>query len=137
MFNASEVLTILVLFCVYGLIVFGLFFALRRFTLPAKIAILASFLIFGVLAGLISAQLWPQDISVMANFPASLIGDWIYDYSIQYIGDPSSAQAHYTIPWILRIPQAYVLASVLFWGLLGLLVQLVYNGRMRVMNRYV
>ena len=127
MINWAELLIIVLLFAFYGLIIFGITFVLRLLKIPAKIAILISFLIFGVLAGLATVQLWPRDNSVLVNFLASLIGDWIYVESIRVIGDPSSSQAHYTIPWLLRLPQVFVLASVLFWGLLGLLVQLVRN----------
>jgi hypothetical protein len=77
--------------------------------------------------GLLTAYLWPNDISVIVNLPASLFGDWIYQQSIRYLGDPHSPQAHYTIPWLLRVPQVYVPASVMFWGAAGALVQLVYN----------
>ncbi len=128
MISSAALLVILVLFIFYSLIIFGIIVALRWLKVPAKIAIVLGFLIFSVISGLGVVWRWPGDIIVMVNFPASLIGDWIYQASIQYLGDPHSDQAHYTIPWILRVPQVYVLASVLFWGLAGLLVQLVRNG---------
>lgn len=136
MISSVELLVILVLFVFYSLIIFGLILALRRLEVPAKIAIVLGFLIFSVISGLGVVWRWPDDISVMVNFPASLIGDWIYQVSIQYLGDPHSDQAHYTIPWILRIPQVYVLASVLFWGLVGLLIQIIRNGWMRISSRH-
>jgi disulfide bond formation protein DsbB len=136
MISSAELLVILVLFVFYSLIIFGLIIALRRLKVPAKIAIVLGFLIFSVISGLGVVWRWPDDISVMVNFPASLTGDWIYQVSIQYLGDPASSQAHYTIPWILRIPQVYVLASVLFWGLAGLLVQLIRDGWVRVSGRH-
>jgi hypothetical protein len=135
MISSAELLVILVLFVFYGLIILGLTLALRRLKVPAKIAVVLGFLIFSVISGLGVVWRWPDDISVMFNLPASLIGDWIYQTSIQYLGDPHSDQAHYTIPWILRVPQVYVLASVLFWGLVGLLIQLARNGRTRVSGR--
>lgn len=131
MISSAEVLIIVVLFILYSAVILGLVLALLRLRVPASIAIVSGFLIFGVLAGFAVIGLWPNDTSVIVNFPASLIGDWIYQASIQYLGDPSSFQAHYTIPWILRVPQVYVLASLMFWGLIGLLVQLVRNGWMR------
>ena len=112
MISSAELLVILVLFVFYSLIIFGLIIALRRLKVPAKIAIVLGFLIFSVISGLGVVWRWPDDISVMVNFPAS-------------------SQAHDTIPWILRIPQDYVVASLMFWGLIGLLVQLVRNGWMR------
>jgi len=136
MIGLAGLVVVLVLFVFYSLIIFGLIIALRRLKVPAKIAIVLGFLIFSVISGLGVVWRWPDDISVMVNFPASLTGDWIYQVSIQYLGDPHSDQAHYTIPWILRVPQVYVLASVLFWGLVGLLVQLIRNGWVRVSGRH-
>ncbi len=127
MISGAELLVILVLFVFYSLIIFGIIAALRRLKVPAKITIVLGFLIFSLISGLGVVWRWPEDISVMVDFPASLTGDWIYQASIQYLGDPSSPQAHYTIPWILRVPQVYVPASVLFWGSVGIIVQLAYN----------
>lgn len=47
--------------------------------------------------------------------------------SIQYLGDPHSAQAHSTIPRLLTVPQVYLLAAVLISAILGLPVQWVRN----------
>jgi hypothetical protein len=136
MISSAEILIIVILFSIYALVISGLILALRWLKIPAKIAIVLGFLIFSVISGLGVVWRWPEDISVMVNFPASLTGDWIYQASIQYLGDPHSDQAGYTIPWILRVPQVYVLASVLFWGLAGLLVQLIRNGWVRVFGRH-
>ena len=91
-------------------------------------------LIFGIAMGLLTAYLWPNDTSVIVNLPASLFGDWIYQQSIRELGDPTSPQAHYTIPWLLRVPQVYVSASILFWGVAGALAQLVDNRARRRNN---
>ena len=87
-----------------------------------KIILITCFLLFGIGIGFVSV--WfnnNTDTIFFLNIPGTLIGDGIYYRSIEIFGDPSSAQAHYTIPWLFRIPQVYVLASGLFWGLLGTL----------------
>ncbi|MDO8567242.1 MAG: hypothetical protein Q7R57_00845, partial [Dehalococcoidales bacterium] len=73
------------------------------------------------------ALAWPLDVITLINFPAVILGETIYIESIQHIGDPHSSQAHYTIPWLLRIPQVHVLASMIVWGTLGFLIQFVRN----------
>ena len=85
-----------------------------------KIIFIICFLVFGIGVGFVSV--WYDnntDTIFFFNIPGTLIGDGIYYRSIEVFGDPSSSQAHYSIPWVLRIPQVYVLASGLFWGLLG------------------
>jgi hypothetical protein len=87
-----------------------------------KIIYIACFLLFGIGAGFVSV--WfdnNTDTIFFLNIPGTLIGDGIYSGSIKLFGDPSSPQAHFTIHWLLRVPQVYVLASGLFWGLLGAL----------------
>ena len=87
-----------------------------------KIIFIVCFLLFGIGVGFVSV--WFDDNTdtiFFLNIPGTIIGDGIYSGSIRLFGDPSSSQAHYTIPWLLRIPQVYVLASGLFWGLLGAL----------------
>lgn len=71
----------------------------------------------------------------MINFPATYFGDTIYGWSIQLLGNPHSFHAHDTIPWLLRVPQVYVIASIVLWGLLGLVVQLIYNFRQKMVSR--
>jgi hypothetical protein len=56
-----------------------------------------------------------------------LLAEKIYVVSIDLLGNPISDQAHYTIPWLLRIPQVCVPVSILFWGLLGLAIQVIRN----------
>jgi len=87
------------------------------------------FLVAGVVAGLAAMLAWPADAAVLLNLPGVLLGDLAYTWSISLFGEPSSAQAHYTIPWLLRVPQAYVLVSVLVYGLVGAIVQVVLNRR--------
>jgi hypothetical protein len=122
-----QILPIIVSCSLYILIIFGLTVLLGKFRIPHKGAVLLACLIFGISMGFLTAYLWPNDTSVIVNLPASLFGDWIYRESIQLLGNPSSAQAHYTIPWLLRIPQVYVPASVLFWSVAGFIDQIAYN----------
>jgi len=94
-----------------------------------KIFIL-SFLFYGVVVGLISTQLWQiSDTPFFLNIPGVLIGDIVYGLSIDFLGNPSSSQAHFTIPWVLRIPQVYIPVSIIFWGIIGLISQLIYNSK--------
>ena len=86
--------------------------------------VLVWFLIYGIAVGLLSVWWWQiSDNVLLPNIPGMVLGDQAYVWSIEYLGDPGSSQAHFTIPWILRIPQVYVPASVLFWGLIGLVLQ--------------
>lgn len=66
------------------------------------------------------------------SIPGVLVGEEIYTYSIDYFGDPYSAFAYYTIPWVLRIPQVVLFTSAIVWGLLGLIAQLIYNVSKRI-----
>ena len=93
-----------------------------------KVRILTGFLIYGLVVGVLSV--WWDGISDMIfplNIPGVILGDETYNVAIRYLGEPSSPHAHYTIPWILRINQVYVPVSIIFWGLVGLLVQLSYK----------
>ena len=93
-----------------------------------KAKILTGFLIYGLAVGVLSV--WWDGISdavFLPNIPGVILGDGTYGLAIRYLGDPSSPQAHYTIPWVLRISQVYVPVSIIFWGLIGWVVQLTYN----------
>ncbi len=86
-----------------------------------KKTIIIGFIIFGMVVGLISVWFRQNADSVfLLNIPGTLLGDAIYGLSIKFLGDPSASQAHYTIPWLFRIPQVYVSASILLWGLIGI-----------------
>jgi disulfide bond formation protein DsbB len=121
------VFTLLVLSVIYGIVILGLVLLLRKMGVSEKRAIILSFLVFGAVTGILTAWVWPIDSSIYFNFFASLLGDQVYNLSIQYFGDSSSPQAHYTIPWILRIPQVYVIASIILCGLVSLPLQWVYK----------
>ena len=93
-----------------------------------KARIVTGFLIYGLVVGILSV--WWDGISdtlFPPNIPGVLLGGGTYGLAIRYLGDLSSPQAHYTIPWILRINQVYVPVSIIFWGLVGLLFQLSYK----------
>ena len=85
-----------------------------------KKVIITGFIIFGVAVGFIAVWFRQHtDMVFLLNIPGTLLGDAVYGLSIRFFGDPHSSQAHYTIPWLFRIPQVYVLASIFFWGLVG------------------
>ncbi len=121
------ILLCLIILTAYGLAVFGIFTALRRMGISSSTAVFLSFLIFGLVTGFLIFLTWPSEGSIYIGMPPVIIGDEIYSSSIRHFGDPSSLQAHYTIPWALRIPQVYFFSSTAFWGVMGLIVQLVYN----------
>lgn len=85
--------------------------------------IFLGFVAFGVATGFIAVWFREHTDSLfLLNIPGTLLGDAVYRQSIRLFGDPHSPQAHYTIPWLLRIPQVYVPASLVFWGLIGALL---------------
>ena len=93
-----------------------------------KIRILIIILIYGICATSFSFLSWPNEgIHFILNLPGNLLGEMIYQNSIENIGDPTSSQAHFTIPWVLRIPQVFVLTSMVFWVGLGTGIQIFYN----------
>jgi hypothetical protein len=112
---------------VHALLIAGLAVVLLRLGVSRRWAAVAAFLVFGAAAGLAAAWLWPLETCATVNPPGVLLGDWVYTASIQALGDPNSAQAHFTIPWILRVPQAYTLASLALYGAAGAVVQWVWN----------
>ena len=87
--------------------------------------LLAFFVIYGIVVSFLSVLWWNYSNNLLIlNIPGMLIGDEAYSLSIGLLGDPSSNQAHFTIPWILRIPQIYVPVSIIFWGTFGLITRL-------------
>jgi len=121
------VLPLFILPAIYGLVILGLVMAFRKMQVSSKKAILLGFPVFGIAVGFLTAWAWPADSSFYFNVLGALLGDQIHNMSIQYFGDIISPQAHYTIPWILRIPQVHVVTSIVLYGLVGLLLQLIYN----------
>lgn len=94
-----------------------------------RVKILAAFLAYGVLVGLLSVWWWNRgaDSPFLLNIPGVLLGDEVYKLSIRYLGNPNSPQAHYTIPWFLRIPPVYFSVSALLWGAIGFVIQLAWS----------
>lgn len=85
-------------------------------------------LCYGVAATFFSFFEWPNEgIHFILNLPGNLFAESIYTNSIELIGDSASSQAHFTIPWILRLPQVIVLISIIFWVGLGVIAQLFCN----------
>lgn len=125
--SLPTLLTLAFLLGTYGLVIVGLAWVLRRFPLLHSRAVFLSCLTFGLVTGLLALALWPMDTSVYPNFPAAWLGDWVYVHAIEWIGDPHSAQAGYTVPWLLRVPQVHALASITLWGGLGIAAQWFYN----------
>lgn len=123
------VLPLFILPAIYGLVILGLVMAFRKMLVSSKKAILLGFLVFGIAVGFLTAWAWPADSSFYFNVLPALLGDQVYNSSIQHFGDMISPQAHYTVPWILRIPQVYVITSIVLYGLAGSLLQLIYNRR--------
>jgi hypothetical protein len=95
--------------------------------LTTRSKILAGFLIYGVTVGLVSSWWWSiSDNLFLLNIPGELIGYQVYYISIKVLGNPASPQAHYTIPWLLRIPQVFIPVSAIFWGLIGFCTHTAY-----------
>jgi hypothetical protein len=85
------------------------------------------FVIYGVVVGLLSVA-WHgagREVPLPLNIPGELLAYSVYERAIQWLGNPGSPQADLSIPWLLRLPQVYVVASTVFWGLAGLVVSCV------------
>jgi hypothetical protein len=108
-----------VLTILYGILILGLIWLQRRVGIPARWAIVVGFLGFGIGTSLVSAWVWPFDSSVYPNVWAILVGDRLYAWSADYLGDP----------WLLRVPRVYVVAATVLYGGLGLLCQWFYGRR--------
>ena len=85
------------------------------------------FTLYGLVVGFLSVWWWSiSDNLFLLNIPGMILGDAVYGFSIQVFGDPFSSQAHFSIPWVLRVPQSYVSVSVVFWFFFGLIIQRLY-----------
>ena len=129
---ANVIFLFLILSAIYSIVILGLVLLLRKMGVSGKRAIILSFLVFGAVTGILTAWVWPIDSSIYFNLFASFLGDEVYNLSIQFFGDMRSPQAHYTIPWILRIPQVYVITSIVLCGLVSLPLQWIYNRGLKV-----
>ncbi len=121
--------TITLLVVIYGVVIAALVWLLRKLPGGRRRAIWLSFVLFGLVTGILVARLWPLDSCFLPNIFAVWLGDWMYVQSIAWIGDPHSAQAHATIPWLLRVPQVYAVASLAWCALAGWLLQQMHERR--------
>ena len=95
-----------------------------------KKIIVAGFVFLGIVLGLITVWFDQNtDTLFLLNVPGTLLGDAIYNISIELFGESHSAQAHYTIPWVLRVPQVYVLTSIILWGVIGFILTVLLKPR--------
>ncbi len=117
----------LILPILVALLLFGCAMLFRRMGMTENRFVILTFLIFGTALGLVSVFLWPGDLGVYLNVPGTAAGDWLYRFSIERFGDPTSDQAHYSIPWILRLPQVYAVVSPVVYALIGMPIQFFYN----------
>ena len=117
------VVVVLILVAEYSLAIAVLAWLIRRLGASARRAVFLGCLAFGLLSGIAAALIWPLDVSALLNVPGVWLGDWVYTHAIEWIGDPHSSQAHFTIPWPLRVPQVYVLTSTGWCTLLGMVLQ--------------
>lgn len=113
---------------VYFIPIYALNRIMRAIDVSGQWRIFLSVSIFGILLGFLSSlSLNNKEALFSFNMPGMYVGEQIYNYAIQHIGDPHSSFAHYTIPWILRIPQGYMLPSAVIWSFLGAIGQVIYN----------
>ena len=126
-----------------------------------KARIVIGFLIFGLLIGCYSFWMGKTDFVAMVNFPGSEISEIVYnDYLLPYWKRTLEPVGYEEIPIIELLPVAppeppglgkkvgvevvpiydfplkkvsdlYIPGSVVSWGLIGLLIQLIYNGMKR------
>lgn len=108
---------LVVLTAVYGGIILGLVWLLRRAGVSGRWAIFAGFSVFGVGTGFLAAWAWPYDSCLLPNVWAVLAGDGLYNLSADHLGDL----------WILQVPRVYVFAATLMYTVAGLLLQWVYS----------
>lgn len=80
----GAILPLFILSATYGLVTWGLVTILRKMRVSLKKVILLAFLVFGIATGFLTAWVWPRDSSVCFNVFAALLGDRVYDLSIQY-----------------------------------------------------
>ncbi|MFA4837245.1 MAG: hypothetical protein WC749_14410, partial [Dehalococcoidia bacterium] len=110
-----------------GICIVALALLFRGLGMSKRQIIFASFAAFGLLSGLMLASSKSSEGLQMVNIIGENLGERIYEFSIDHFGNPHSSNAHYTIPWLLRLPQVRLFTSVVPLSFLGLLAQLVYN----------
>lgn len=115
--------------CLLGCVIvtLALVFFIRKIGIGKRYIIFAGFAIFGLLAGTFSGLVEHREGLIISNIIGVYLGDEVYSYAINHLGDPHSFQAHYTIPWVFRIPQIYLFTSLISYSVIGLVIQLIYN----------
>jgi len=133
------------------------YFLVSRFK-RIRAKILMSFLIFGLLIGSFSFWMGKIDFVAMTNFPGSEISEIVYiDYLLPYWRNTFEPVGYEEIPIIelspaippeppgpgkrvgveivpiydfplKKVSDLYIPVTLLFWGLIGLIAQLIYNG---------
>ncbi len=79
--------------------------------------LLVCFLLFGIIIGFVT--IWHDqryDTAFFLNLPGYLLGVAFHGSWTRFISEAK--------PWIMRVPQVYVLSSLLFWGLIGILLSI-------------
>jgi len=109
----QTILGVVLLTLVYGAIIAGLAWLLRRAGTASRWAIALACVIFGTVSGLLSAWAWPYDSCVLPNLWAVLLGDALYRLTG---GVP-----------VLRVPWIYPLAGAMLYGVLGVGIQVTVN----------
>jgi len=98
--------------------------------------VLVGFLVYGLAVGILSVWWWHlSDMPFLPNLPGVLLGDAVYEGSIDSIGNPNSSQAHYSIPFFLRKPEVYLPVSAALWGLIGAACQIVLDSAIPRLRR--
>lgn len=148
------IIPIIILILITGCGIAICYFFVSRFK-RIRAKILISFLIFGLLIGCFSFWMGKTDFVAMINFPGSEISEIVYnDYLLPYwrstlepigyeqmpIIDLQTGETmgikdvpRYNFP-LKKVSDLYMPVSLLFWGLLGLVIQLIYNLRKRNKN---
>ena len=122
---SNVIFPVLILSATYNILILGSVLFLRKVAVSEKRAIILSFLLFGTVTGILTAWVWPIDSSTYFNVFATFLGDLIYHLSTEYLGDP----------WILRVPQVYVVASMVLCGLVSLPAQWFYKRGLKMKRR--
>jgi len=114
---------------IYGIIIIVLSKIFGRWDNLSQINILLAFIAVGLISGLFTAWLWPVlDSAAYPNMAAFLLGEEIYGWATSRVA-PGTVSPHEAIAWPLRVPQVFAMASVILFGILGLLFQITYNQR--------
>ncbi len=124
------IFNVLALTAVYVLIIWLIAALLRQVKALKNLFLGLAFLLFGFASSLLAAWLWPFDSAVYPNLYALLLGDKLYITVTNWLADPALPSGHRPVPWIFELPWVYIMTGSLFFGLIGLLLQVAANRRM-------